>query len=252
MSYEYDPITNEIIDLDPSSNALGKRLLNNITIFDDPAPGSMSQGQPKPEKKKNSLNPKEYKQMMNYLTRPKNKKNFKTGDLVEKEIQKDSIEPRRVPLKKKSNSKVPPKIAKSEEDIKEEFETFEIPMIMKEYENFLLENPGKSFRDFLREQNLINQKQKKQLDDMILAGAIGKIEDRLSGIMTMARGGIIRDPSFTYYNSVVKVKRPPPIKKLNLADYFRYGATIAELTDYEKKLVNELLKKTLSKSSTDN
>jgi hypothetical protein len=70
--------------------------------------------------------------------------------------------------------------------------------------------------------------------------------------MSMARGGIIRDPSFTYYNSGGKVKRPPPIKKLNLADYFRYGATIAELTDYEKKLVNELLKKTLSKSSTDN
>ena len=44
---------------------------------------------------------------------------------------------------------------------------------------------------------------------MILAGAIGKIEDRLSGIMTMARGGIIRDPSFTYYNSGGKVKRPP-------------------------------------------
>ena len=239
MSYEFDPITNELIDRDPSSNDLGKRLLNTTAIFDD-EPRSMKQEQPKSSGK---LNPKQYKQMMNYLTRSKKPKN---------EIQKDSIEPRRVPLKKKSNSKVPPKIAKSEEDIKEEFETFEIPMIMKEYENFLLENPGKSFRDFLRDQNLINQKQKKQLDDMILAGAIGKIEDRMSGIMTMARGGIIRDPTFTYYNSGGKVKRPPPIKKLNLADYFRYGATIAELTDYEKKLVNELLKKTLSKSSTDN
>ena len=214
-------------------------LIEMIDKYDDPAPSSMNQE----PKTKRSLNPREYKQMMNYLTRPKNNK---------REFLKDSIEPQRVPLKKNSGSKVPPKFAKSEEDIKEEFETFEIPMIMKEYENFLLENPGKSFRDFLREQNLINQKQKKQLDDMILAGAIGKIEDRLSGIMTMARGGIIRDPSFTYYNSGGKVKRPPPIKKLNLADYFRYGATIAELTDYEKKLVNELLKKTLSKSSTDN
>ena len=95
MSYEYDPITKELIDNDPSSNDLGKRLLNNISIFDD-EPRSMDQ---EPKKKK-SLNPKEYKQMMNYLTRPKNKKNFKTGDLVEKEIQKDSIEPRRVPLQK--------------------------------------------------------------------------------------------------------------------------------------------------------
>ena len=33
MSYEFDPITNELIDRDPSSNDLGKRLLNNITIL---------------------------------------------------------------------------------------------------------------------------------------------------------------------------------------------------------------------------
>ncbi|MAL45640.1 hypothetical protein [Hyphomonas sp.] len=252
MSYEIDPITNEIIDLDPSSNDLGKRLLNNITIFDDPAPGSMSQGQPKPEKKKNSLNPKEYKQMMNYLTRPKNKKNFKTGDLVEKEIQKDSIEPRRVPFKKKSDTKVPPKLAKDKEDLEQEFNLFEVPIIMKEYEDWIKDNPGKSFRDYLRDQKLILEKQKKQLDDMVLSGALAKIDNVMSGIMTMAKGGIIRDPTYTYYNSGGKVKRPPPIKKLNLADYFRYGATIAELTDSERKLVNELLKKTLSKSSTDN
>ena len=248
MSYEYDPITNKLIDLDPGTNDLGKRLLNNISIFDD-EPSSMIQ-EPKTKK---TLNPKEYKQMMNYLTRPKNKKNFKTGDLVEKEIQKDSIEPQRTPLKNKSDTKVPPKIAKSEEDIKEEFETFEIPMIMKDFEQFLLDNPGKSFRDFLREQKLINEKEKKRLDDMILAGAIAKIEDRMSGIMqNLAKGGFIRDPSFTYYNSGGKVKRPPPIKKLNLADYFRFGMTIAELTDKERELVNSLLKKSFQKSSTDN
>ena len=61
MSYEYDPITNKLIDLDPGTNDLGKRLLNNITIFDD-EPSSMIQ-EPKTKK---SLNPKEYKQMMNY------------------------------------------------------------------------------------------------------------------------------------------------------------------------------------------
>jgi len=239
MSYEYDPITNKLIDLDPSSNDLGKRLLNNISIFDD-EPRSMDQ---EPKKKK-SLNPKEYKQMMNYLTRSKKPKI---------KIQKDSIEPQRTPLKNKSDTKVPPKIAKSEEDIKEEFETFEIPMIMKDFEKFLLDNPGKSFRDFLREQKLINEKEKKRLDDMILAGAIAKIEDRMSGIMqNLAKGGIIRDPSFTYYNSGGKVKRPPPIKKLNLADYFKFGMTIAELTDKERELVNSLLKKSFQKSSTDN
>ena len=87
---------------------------------------------------------------------------------------------------------------------------------------------------------------------MILSGALAKIESAMSGIMSMARGGIIRDPSYTYYNSGGKVKRPPPIKKLNLADYFRYGMTIAELTEKERELVNALLKKSFSRSSTDN
>ena len=215
-------------------------LIEMIDKYDDPVPSSLLQ-EPKTKK---SLNPIEYKQMMNYLTRPKNSK---------REFLKDSIEPQRVPLKKNSGSKVPPKFAKSEEDIKEEFETFEIPMIMKDYEKFLLDNPGKSFRDFLRDQKLINEKQKKQLEDIILSGALAKIEDRMSGIMqNLARGGIIRDPSFTYYNSGGKVKRPPPIKKLNLSDYFKFGMTIAELTDKERELVNSLLKKSFQKSSTDN
>ncbi len=42
------------------------------------------------------------------------------------------------------------------------------------------------------------------------------------------------------------------IRKINLADYFRYGMTIAELTDKERELVNTLLQKSFSKSSTDN
>jgi len=238
MSYEYDPITKELIDNDPSSNDLGKRLLNTISLYDD-EPRSMDQ---EPKKKK-SLNPKEYKQMMNYLTRSKNDK---------KEIQKDSIEPPRVPFKKKSDTKVPPKFAKSKEDLEEEFKVIEIPIIMKEYEDWIKSNPGKSFRDYLREENLINERQKKQFEDMILSGALAKIESAMSGIMSMARGGIIRDPSYTYYNSGGKAKRPPPIKKLNLADYFRYGMTIAELTDKERELVNALLKKSFSRSSTDN
>ena len=242
MSYEYDPITNELIDNDPSSDDLGKRLLSTISLYDD-EPSSMVQ---EPKKKK-SLNPKEYKQMMNYLTRSKNDK---------KEIQKDSIEPQRTPLKKKSDTKVPPKFAKSKEDLEEEFKVIEIPIIMKEYEDWIKSNPGKSFRDYLRDQKLINEKQKKQFEDMVLSGALAKIDSAMSGIMTMARGGIIRDPNYTYYSeggsSKNKPKEPKAIKKLNLADYFRYGMTIAELTDYEREVVNNLLKKTFSKSSTDN
>ena len=125
---------------------------------------------------------------------------------------------------------------------------------MKEYEDWIKSNPGKSFRDYLRDQKLINEKQKKQFEDMVLSGALAKIDSAMSGIMSMARGGIIRDPSFSYYNSggKAKIKQPKAIKKLNLADYFRYGMTIAELTDYEREVVNNLLKKTFSKSSTDN
>jgi len=243
MSYEYDPITNELIDNDPSSDDLGKRLLSTISLYDEPR--SMDQGQPKQKKQPGKLNPKEYKQMMNYLTRSKNDK---------KEIQKDSIEPQRMPFKKKSDTKVPPKFAKSKEDLEEEFKVIEIPIIMKEYEDWIKSNPGKSFRDYLRDQKLINEKQKKQFEDMILSGALAKIDSAMSGIMSMARGGIIRDPSFSYYNSggKAKIKQPKAIKKLNLADYFRYGMTIAELTDYEREVVNNLLKKTFSKSSTDN
>ena len=223
MSYTYDNENN---------------LIEMVDKFDDPVPSSMSQ-EPKTKK---SLNPREYKQMMNYLTRAK------------KEIPKDSIEPQRAPFKKKSDRKVPPKFAKSKEDIKEEFELFEVPMIMKEFENWSLDNPGKSFRDYLREQNLINERQKKQYENMVLSGALAKIDNVMSGIMTMARGGIIKDPSYTYFNSggKAKIKEPKSIKKINLADYFRYGMTIAELTDKERELVNTLLQKSFSKSSTDN
>ena len=214
-------------------------LIEMIEKYDDPVPSSMSQ-EPKTKK---SLNPREYKQMMNYLTRPKKAKI---------EIQKDSIEPQRVPFKKKSDTKVPPKFAKSKEDLEEEFNLFEVPIIMKEYEDWIKDNPGKSFRDYLRDQKLEGEKIKKNYEDMVLSGALAKIDNIMTGIMTMARGGIIKDPSYTYYNSGGKAKRPPPIKKLNLADYFRYGMTIAELTDKERELVNALLKKSFSKSSTDN
>ena len=178
--------------------------------------------------------------MMNYLVRNKNK---------------DSIDERRVPLKKKSDTKVPPKIAKSKEDMEEEFEVIEIPILMKEFEIFKNNNPGKNFEDFLKEQKLIQKQRKKQLDQIMLSSALNKIDDAMGGIMqNLAKGGIIRDPSFTYYDDggVVKNKPKGPKKLLNISDYFRLGATVAELTPYERELVTELVKKTFSKSSTDN
>ena len=63
MSYEIDPITNELIDLDPSSNDLGKRLLKGMVLFDDVDPKSLN------------LEPRNKdKEIEKYLTRPKNSK----------------------------------------------------------------------------------------------------------------------------------------------------------------------------------
>ena len=213
---------------------LGQQIVELSNKYDEP--GSMV-NEPI---KNNKLNPRQYKQMMNYLVRNKNK---------------DSIDERRVPLKKKSDTKVPPKIAKSKEDLEEEFEVIEVPILMKEFEIFKNNNPGKNFEDFLKEQKLIQKQRKKQLDQIMLSSALNKIDDAMGGIMqNLAKGGIIRDPSFTYYDDggVVKNKPKGPKKLLNISDYFRLGATVAELTPYERELVTEVVKKTFSKSSTDN
>ena len=214
---------------------LGQQIVELSNKYDEP--GSMV-NEPI---KNNKLNPRQYKQMINYLVRNKNK---------------DSIDERRVPLKKKSDTKVPPKIAKSKEDLEDEFEVIEVPILMREYELFLENNPGKNFKDFLKEQKLLNKQKKEKLDNMILANAVGKIDTAMGGIMRalVAKGGIIRDPSFTYYDDggVVNNKPKGPKKLLNISDYFRLGATVAELTPYERELVTELVKKTFSKSSTDN
>ena len=41
------------------------------------------------------------------------------------------------------------------------------------------------------------------------------------------------------------------IKKLNLADYFQYGMKIADLTESEREVVNDLLKKSFGKNYSD-
>jgi hypothetical protein len=158
------------------------------------------------------------------------------------------IETRRGALKKKPNTK----LAKNKEDLEEEFKVIEIPIIMKEYDDWLKNNPGKEFREFLKEQEYIRKQDEQKFKDIVLAGALGKIDDAMSGIMSMAMGGIIRDPSYTYYSDGGSTSNPKDpakkIKKLNLADYFQYGMKIADLTESEREVVNDLLKKTFSSS----
>ena len=218
------------------------------------------------------MKPREYKQMMSYLSRPKDNLSveniLKLSELYDgnvpsstnngsKSIPKSSIETRRESLKKVSGTKAPPKksikIAKSKEDIEDEFEVIEIPIMMKEFEEYLKLNPGRSFREFLDDNKKESKRLKKKYDDIVLSGALAKIDNVMSGIMSMARGGIIRDPSFTYYNEGGSAKRPPikdsiPIKKINIMDYHKLGMTIADLSDYERKVVKELLDKTLFKT----
>ena len=211
------------------TNNLTKRILEASALYDDNVPRSVNQ-------EPGAFNPV-----------------ISNGEIItEKQLRndssKDSIDPQRVPFKKKSDTKVPPKFAKSKEDLKEEFEVIEIPMIMKEFESWSLDNPGKSFREFLREQNLINESRKKKFEDMVLSGALAKIDNVMSGIMSMARNQFSDGGS-----SKNKPKDPTnAVRKLNLADYFRYGMTLAELSDQERELVNTILKKSFSKSSTDN
>ena len=158
------------------------------------------------------------------------------------------LEDFKAPVKKKPNTKV----VKSKKDLEEEFKVIEIPIIMKEYEEWIKNNPGKEFREFLKEQEYIRKQDERKFKDIVLAGALGKIDDAMSGIMSMAMGGIIRDPSYTYYSDGGSTSNPKDpakkIKKLNLADYFQYGMKIADLTESEREVVNDLLKRTFSSS----
>jgi len=150
---------------------------------------------------------------------------------------------RREPLKKKPNTKV----VKSKEDLEEDFKVIEIPIIMKEFEEWIKNNPGKEFREFLKEQEYIRKQDEQKYKDIVLAGALGKIDDAMSGIMSTVRGG------FDDGGSTSKPKDPATkIKKLNLADYFQYGMKIADLTESEREVVNDLLKKSFGKNYSDN
>ena len=89
-----------------------------------------------------------------------------------------------------------------------------------------------------------------KIESMILNNAIAKIDEAMQNGVS----GLIGRMKLEGGGKIIKFSdyKKPRIKELNLADYFSVGTTVAELTEYEKELVNELIKKTLSKSSTDN
>ena len=75
---------------------------------------------------------------------------------------------------------------------------------------------------------------------------MNKISDAMSGIsglITRSRqiGGSIK----------AKIKQPKQIKRINLADYFRAGINVADLTPQEREQVSSLLSKML-RSAKDN
>ena len=107
--------------------------------------------------------------------------------------------------------------------------------------------PGTSFEEF--EKNYSNYdakliKKKNDLKEMRLSNAIAKIDDAMSGIasvMNLGGGGPVKNRP-----------REPKIKKLNLADYFKVGMRIVELTPAERELVSELVKKSLNPKIKEN
>ena len=85
--------------------------------------------------------------------------------------------------------------------------------------------------------------QKKRMDDMILSGALQKIDMAMSGIMrtlNLSSGGKVVELS-----QYRKDKVPAKVEQLNLADYFKFGTTIVDLNESERNLINDSLKRTL-------
>ena len=101
--------------------------------------------------------------------------------------------------------------------------------------------PGTTFENFEKNYSDYDAKllkKKKDIKEMRLSNAIAKIDNAmsgLSGLMHMGGGGPIKNKP-----------KEPKIKKLNLADYFRVGMRVTDLTPSERELVSELIKKSLS------
>jgi len=288
MAYTYNPLTNDLLEM--------------VDLYDEPVT----------ENKKKSLNPKEYKEMMNYLTRPKKVREFpvrkpdavppKTNtiqkfaegglsrktllDMLKNEYPKEfdryknlsteklkellnSLDTAGVPFKKGGDVKKED-AEKRAQEIKEKMillasespmEEAELSILgdikyMEQLRKYLKDNPTKTEDDFKKEILRIplaeggNEKEfdkRTMIDDIILSSAMNKISDAMSGV-----SGLLARSRLNSGGSIkAKIKQPKEIKRINLADYFKAGVNVADLSPEERAQVNSLLSKML-KGAKDN
>ena len=283
MAYTYNPLTNDLLEM--------------VDLYDEPIK----------ENKKKSLNPKEYKEMMNYLTRPKKVREFpvrkpdavppKTNtiqkfaegglsrktllDMLKNEYPKEfdryknlsteklkellnSLDTAGVPFRKGGDVKKED-AEKRAQEIKEKMillasetpqEEAEMSILgdikyMEQLREYLKNNPTKTEKDFKKEILKIplaeggpveeNLTKRTIIDDIILSSAMNKISDAMSGISgLMARSRLNSGGSIK-----AKIKQPKQIKRINLADYFKAGIRVADLSPQERTQVSSLLSKML-------
>ena len=289
MAYTYNPINNELLEM--------------IDLYDDPIIETK-----RPPEKKKGLNPKEYKQMMNYLTSPRKKikdfpvrkpeavppktetiQKFAEGglsrktllDMLKNEYPKEfdryknlsteklkqllnNLDTSGVPFRKGGKVNKDDAVARAKK-IREEItlmasesprEEAEMSILgdikyMEQLRKYLKDNPSKTEDDFKKEILKIplaeggpveeNLTKRTIIDDIILSSAMNKISDAMSGISgLMARSRLNSGGSIK-----AKIKQPKQIKRINLADYFRAGINVAELTPQEREQVSSLLSKML-------
>ena len=289
MAYTYNPITNDLLEM--------------VDLYDEPIK----------ENKKKSLNPKEYKEMMNYLTRPKKVREFpvrkpdavppKTKtiqkfaegglsrktllDMLKSEYPKEfdrykdlsteklkellnNLDTAGVPFKKGGDVKKED-AEKRAQEIKEKMillasespmEEAELSILgdlkyMEQLRRYLKDNPTKTEDDFkkeilkipLAEGGEVEKEFDKRtmIDDIILSSAMNKISDAMSGV-----SGLLARSRLNSGGSIkAKIKQPKEIKRINLADYFKAGVNVADLSPEERAQVNSLLSKML-KGAKDN
>ena len=103
-----------------------------------------------------------------------------------------------------------------------------------------LQEEQKKLREELKDETYEFKLPRNKLDDLILSSAIEKIDDAMSGIgsirTNLSGGGQSNKP------------KDPVIRKINLADYFKVGMKVADLTPTEREQVNALLQKMLSRN----
>jgi hypothetical protein len=120
---------------------------------------------------------------------------------------------------------------------------------MEQLRKYLKDNPTKTEDDFKKEILKIplaeggpveeNLTKRTIIDDIILSSAMNKISDAMSGISgLMARSRLNS-------GGKAKIKQPKQIKRINLADYFKAGIRVADLSPQERTQVNSLLSKML-------